>query len=47
MYSKQHQEVDLQYQKKLEDQKTFEVDNRIGNKPTYYVLDMFAYPSGV
>ena len=40
-----HQAVEKKWQKYWEDNKTFkaEIDK---NKPKYYVLDMFPYPSG-
>jgi leucyl-tRNA synthetase len=45
MYSKNFLEIDNQYQEKIESNNTFSVDNIKHEKPTYYVLDMFAYPS--
>lgn len=47
MYSKNFLDVDRRYQQRIDEEHRFSVDNKKGNKPTYYVLDMFAYPSGV
>ncbi|MCX7955464.1 MAG: leucine--tRNA ligase [Bacteroidales bacterium] len=38
-------EIEQKWQKKWEESKIFEVSNT-SNKPKYYVLDMFPYPSG-
>lgn len=40
-----HQEIDSKWQKKWSDAKTFRAENN-SNKPKYYALDMFPYPSG-
>lgn len=40
-----HHDVDIKWQKKWADAKTFQADNN-SNKPKYYALDMFPYPSG-
>ena len=39
------QEIEKKWQKYWEEQKTFKVEIE-KNKPKYYVLDMFPYPSG-
>ena len=38
-------EIELKWQKYWEDNKTFKTPDK-SNKPKYYVLDMFPYPSG-
>ncbi|GIW22708.1 MAG: leucine--tRNA ligase [Candidatus Sericytochromatia bacterium] len=40
-----HREIDSKWQKFWEENKIFKTDN-YSNKPKYYVLDMFPYPSG-
>lgn len=40
-----HDEIDQKWQKKWADAKTFKAENG-SNKPKYYALDMFPYPSG-
>lgn len=40
-----HRHIEKKWQKHWEDQKTYEVEVDY-NKPKYYVLDMFPYPSG-
>lgn len=39
------QEIETKWQKYWEEQKTYRVENS-SNRPKYYVLDMFPYPSG-
>jgi leucyl-tRNA synthetase len=38
-------EIEAKWQKRWAEQQTFKADNK-SNKPKYYVLDMFPYPSG-
>ena len=40
------QEIDKKWQKHWEDNHTYRVSNDDTDKPKYYVLDMFPYPSG-
>ena len=40
-----YQEIEKKWQKKWADEQTFKADNQ-SEKPKYYVLDMFPYPSG-
>ncbi len=40
-----HREIETFWQKYWADNQTFKVDN-VSDKPKYYVLDMFPYPSG-
>jgi leucyl-tRNA synthetase len=40
-----HREIEKKWQKKWLEEKTFKADNQ-SDKPKYYVLDMFPYPSG-
>lgn len=40
-----HQEIEKKWQKYWADQSTFKAENN-SDKPKYYVLDMFPYPSG-
>ncbi len=40
-----HQEIEKKWQKYWEENQTFKADNH-SDKPKYYVLDMFPYPSG-
>ncbi|MDP1879614.1 MAG: leucine--tRNA ligase [Parachlamydiaceae bacterium] len=40
-----HQKIETKWQKHWKEQKTFKAEN-VSNKPKYYVLDMFPYPSG-
>src|SRR5215467_3690421 len=40
-----HQKIEAKWQKYWEQNKTFKVEIDL-NKPKYYVLDMFPYPSG-
>ena len=39
-----HLKIEQKWQKFWEENKTFKVQDN--NKPTYYALDMFPYPSG-
>ncbi|MBT6068842.1 leucine--tRNA ligase [Candidatus Peregrinibacteria bacterium] len=41
-----HINVEKKWQKNWEDRGAFEVDNAPSEKTTYYILDMFPYPSG-
>ena len=43
--SYKHHEIDIKWQKKWSDSQTFHADNN-SEKPKYYALDMFPYPSG-
>ena len=38
-------EIEAKWQKYWEDNKTFKAENK-SEKPKYYILDMFPYPSG-
>ncbi|PIQ23353.1 leucine--tRNA ligase [bacterium (Candidatus Blackallbacteria) CG17_big_fil_post_rev_8_21_14_2_50_48_46] len=40
-----HQEIDAKWQQYWAENKTFKTES-LGDKPKYYVLDMFPYPSG-
>ncbi len=42
-----HTEIEKKWQKYWEDNQTFKTDVYDFNKPKYYALDMFPYPSGV
>ncbi|MBR2104644.1 MAG: class I tRNA ligase family protein, partial [Bacteroidales bacterium] len=40
-----HREIEVFWQKYWEDHQTYKVSNK-SDKPKFYVLDMFPYPSG-
>lgn len=41
-----HKQVEAKWQKKWEENKTYQTDAYDFSKPKYYVMDMFPYPSG-
>lgn len=41
-----HKEIEKKWQKYWEGHKTFRTNDEEGDKPKFYALDMFPYPSG-